>query len=112
MTSSKNISGKKIKEFLLSAFNDETEYTLDDTKKFTVTAFKDALRSGKNKKRVIKVDGEGVAIKKTPSKYNLFVKDEMMRLITEFPDKEKKDLMKQAAINWNESKSLNTENTI
>ena len=33
MSSSKNIPGKKIKEFLLLAFNDETEYTLDDTKK-------------------------------------------------------------------------------
>jgi hypothetical protein len=35
----------------------------------------------------------------------------MARLIIEFPDKERKELMKQAAINWNESKALNTENT-
>jgi hypothetical protein len=29
----------------------------------------------------------------------------MARLISEFPDKERKELMKQAAINWNESKT-------
>ena len=109
MSSSKNISGKKIKEYLLLAFNDDTEYTLDDTKKATVTAFKDALKSGQSKKRVAKLDSDGVVIKKQPSKYNLFIKDEIARLITEFPDKERKELMKQAAINWNESKALKTE---
>ena len=58
------------------------------------------------RRRVIVVgDSDGVVIKKQPSKYNLFIKDEMARLITEFPDKERKDLMKQAAINWNESKA-------
>jgi hypothetical protein len=31
----------------------------------------------------------------------------MTRLITEFPDKERKELMKQAAMNWNESKATN-----
>ena len=112
MSSSKNISGKKIKEYLLLAFNDDTEYTLDDTKKTTVTAFKDALKSGQSKKRVAKLDSDGIVIKKQPSKYNLFIKDEIARLITEFPDKERKELMKQAAINWNESKNLNTENTM
>ena len=112
MSSSKNIPGKKIKEFLLLAFNDETEYTLDDTKKASVTAFKDALKSGQSKKRAVKVDSDGVVIKKQPSKYNLYIKDEMARLIIEFPDKERKELMKQAAINWNESKALNNETTI
>jgi hypothetical protein len=69
-----------------------------------VSVFKDALKVGQSKKRAVKVDSDGVVIKKQPSKYNLFIKDEMARLITEFPDKERKDLMKQAAINWNESK--------
>jgi hypothetical protein len=104
MSIAKSVSGKKIKEFLLSAFDDDTEYTLDDTKKAAVTAFKDALKSG-GKKRVVKVDSDGVVIKKQPSKYNLYIRDEMARLISEFPDKERKELMKQAAINWNESKT-------
>jgi hypothetical protein len=104
MSSSKNVSGKKIRECLQLAFNDDTEYTLDDTKKIAVSAFKDSLKAGQSKKRAVKVDSDGVVIKKQPSKYNLFIKDEMARLITEFPDKERKDLMKQAAINWNESK--------
>lgn len=102
---SKGVSGKKIKEYLLSAFEDETEYTLADTKQLAVSAFKDALKSGKGKKRAVKVDGDGVVIKKLPSKYNLYIKDEMARLIGEFPDKERKDLMKLAANNWNESKA-------
>jgi hypothetical protein len=106
---SKGVSGKKIKEYLLSAFEDETEYTLADTKQLAVSAFKDSLKSGKGKKRVVKVDSDGVVIKKLPSKYNLYIKDEMARLIGEFPDKERKDLMKQAASNWNESKAKNAE---
>jgi hypothetical protein len=104
MSSSKNVSGKKIRECIQSSFDDDTEYTLDDIKKIAVSVFKDALKIGQSKKRAVKVDSDGVVIKKQPSKYNLFIKDEMARLITEFPDKERKDLMKQAAINWNESK--------
>lgn len=103
MSVAKSVSGKKIKEHLLLAIEDDKEYTLDDTKKGAVAAFKDALKSGQGKKRAVKVDG--VVIKKAPSKYNLYIKDEMARLITENPDKERKELMKQAAINWNESKA-------
>jgi hypothetical protein len=105
MSVAKNVSGKKIKECLLLALEDDNEYTLDDTKKIAVAAFKDALKMGQGKKRAVKVDSDGVVIKKPPSKYNLYIKDEMARLITEFPDKERKELMKQAAINWNESKA-------
>jgi hypothetical protein len=105
MSVAKSVSGKKIKECFLSAIEDDKEYTLDDTKKTAVAAFKDALKSGQGKKRAVKVDSDGVAIKKPPSKYNLYIKDEMARLITENPDKERKELMKQAAINWNKSKA-------
>lgn len=104
MSVAKNLSGKKIKECLLLAIEDDKEYTLDDTKKIAVAAFKDALKSGQSKKRAVKVDSDGVVIKKAPSKYNLYIKDEMARLIKENPEKERKELMKLAAINWNESK--------
>ncbi len=105
MSVAKSVSGKKIKECLLLAIEDDKEYTLDDTKKAAVAAFKDALKLGQGKKRVAKVDSDGVVIKKAPSKYNLYIKDEMARLITENPEKERKELMKQAAINWNKSKA-------
>ena len=108
MSVAKSVSGKKIKECLLAAIEDDKEYTLDDTKKGAVAAFKDALKSGQGKKRAVKVDSDGVVIKKAPSKYNLYIKDEMARLITENPDKERKELMKLAAINWNESKAAAT----
>jgi hypothetical protein len=105
MSVAKSVSGKKINECFLSAIEDDKEYTLDDTKKAAVAAFKDALKLGQGKKRAVKVDSDGVVIKKAPSKYNLYIKDEMARLITENPDKERKELMKQAAINWNKSKA-------
>jgi hypothetical protein len=108
MSSSKKVSGKKVKECLLLAFEDDTEYTLDETKKNVVNAFKDALKLGQPKKRAVKLDSDGVVIKKQPSKYNLFIKDEIARLIAEFPDKDRKELMKQAANNWNESKVIPT----
>jgi len=110
MSSSKSVSGKKIKECLLLAFDEEKEYALDETKKTAVNAFKDALKIGVSKKRVVKVDCNGDVIKKLPSKYNLFVKDEIARLIIEFPNKERKDLMKLAAQNWNESKLITANN--
>ncbi len=105
MSVAKSVSGKKIKECFLAAIEDDKEYTLDDTKKAAVAAFKDALKLGQGKKRAVKVDGDGVVIKKAPSKYNLYIKDEMARLIKENPEKERKELMKLAAINWNESKA-------
>ena len=111
MSAVKNVSGKKIREFMIAAIDDDTDYTLDDTKKLAVAVFKDALKSGQSKKRVVKVDSDGVVIKKLPSKYNLFIKDEMARLILEFPDKERKELMKQAAIHWNESKAAKEAET-
>jgi hypothetical protein len=58
------------------------------------------------KKRIVKVDSDGVVIKKLPSKYNLFIKDEMARMTIEFPDTERKELMKLAAKNWNDTKSV------
>jgi hypothetical protein len=105
MSVAKSVSGKKIKECFLAAIEDDKEYTLDDTKKAAVAAFKDALKLGQGKKRAVKVDDDGVVIKKAPSKYNLYIKDEMARLIKENPEKERKELMKLAAINWNESKA-------
>ena len=96
-------------EFLQLAFDDETEYTLDETKKIMISAFKDASKVGVTKKRVVKFDTDGVAIKKQPTKYNLYIKDEMARLTIEFPDKERKELMKLAASNWNETKLSNAD---
>jgi len=106
MSSSKNVSGKKIMECLRLAFDEEKEYAIDDIKKMAVNAFKDASKIGVGKKRIVKVDSDGVVIKKLPSKYNLFIKDEMARMTIEFPDTERKELMKLAAKNWNDSKSV------
>jgi hypothetical protein len=96
-------------ECLQLAFDDESEYTLDETKKIAINAFKDALKIGVTKKRVVKFDTDGVAIKKQHTKYNLYIKDEMARLTIEFPDKERKELMKLAASNWNETKLTNAD---
>jgi|UniRef100_A0A6C0LY75 hypothetical protein len=106
MSSSKNVSGKKIMECLRLALDEENEYAIDDIKKLAVNAFKEASKIGVGKKRIVKVDSDGVVIKKLPSKYNLFIKDEMARMTIEFPDTERKELMKLAAKNWNDTKSV------
>jgi hypothetical protein len=106
MSSSKHVSGKKIMECFQLAVDEEKEYDIDDIKKLAVNAFKNASKIGVSKKRIAKVDSDGVVIKKQPSKYNLYIKDEMARLTTEFPETERKELMKLAAKNWNDSKSV------
>ena len=43
-------------------------------------------------------------VKREPTKYNIFVKETILHLKTENPDKPYKDLMKMAADKWNENK--------
>lgn len=38
--------------------------------------------------------------KKEPTKYNLFIKENIIKLKKEFPDKNGKELMKMASENW------------
>lgn len=88
--SAKKISGDKFIEEFNKLFSHEEEYTLDELKKHLSTAYKQA--------------GKKVTVKREPSAYNKFMKEEIIKLRQENPDKEYKDLMKLVAEKWNENK--------
>jgi len=93
----KKVDTKRVKELFCSYIDDETNYSLDQYKKFVVNAYKE---SSKKKKGSSKVG----AVKRPPTKYNIFIREEMAKLRLENPKIEFKELMKLAAITWNKNK--------
>jgi len=71
------------------------DYTLDELKKLLTEAFKEC----KTKKK--KVAG---AEKKTPSPYNIFIKEEIQRIKAENSGVDNKQFMSIAASRWKEHK--------
>ena len=51
-------------------------------------------------KLLTKVYNDTYKKKKEPSKYNLFIKENIIKLKKEFPDKNGMELMKMASENW------------
>jgi ABC-type molybdate transport system substrate-binding protein len=100
-TTTKPVKTVQVKK-VLDAFNASVDvnqnYSLDDLKKLLVSAYK---ASSKKSERTEK---------REPSKYNIFVKNEMTRLKSEHPDKSNKEIMSMAAALWNKSKD--TEPTV
>ena len=99
-TIAKKVDSKRVKELFCSFIDDETNYSLDQYKKFVVNAYKE---SSKKKKGSTK---DGVVEKRPPTKYNIFIKEEMAKLRLEDPKIEFKELMKLAANTWNKNKEL------
>ena len=88
----KKISGDKIiEEFNKLCCSDE-DYSLDELKKHLSAAYRQA--------------GKKVVVKREPSAYNIFMKEEITKLRTENPNTEYKDLMKLVAKKWNDNKQL------
>jgi hypothetical protein len=101
----KNIDTNKVLEYFKESIDTTNSYTLDEYKKLITTAFKEAAK--KTSKRTSKSgngSGGGEVVKREPTKYNIFVKEEILKLKAENPDKQYKDLMKMAADKWNENK--------
>jgi hypothetical protein len=94
-TKAKTVNVQKIVESFVSSVDVKNEYTLDELKKILATCYKSSNKSSR------KNGGE----KREPSKYNLFVKDEMSRLKAEHPDKSFQEIMALAASNWKEKKA-------
>ena len=88
--SAKKISGNKLFEEFNKLCSHEEEYTLDELKKHLSTAYKQA--------------GKKVTVKREPSAYNKFMKEEITKLRQENPNKEYKELMKLVAEKWNANK--------
>jgi hypothetical protein len=86
-------TSKLIETFTASVDCSRNDYTLDELKKLLAEAHKQC----KSKK---KVGGE----KKEPSKYNIFIKEEIARIRAENPSVDNKQLMSLAAGRWKEHK--------
>ena len=100
----KNVDTNKVLEYFKESIDTTNSYTLDEYKKLITTAFKEAAK--KTSKRTSKSGNSsgGEVVKREPTKYNIFVKEEILKLKAENPDKQYKDLMKMAADKWNENK--------
>ena len=96
----KNVDTNKVLEYFKESIDSTNSYTLDEYKKLITAAFKEAAK--KTSKRSSKSSEE--VVKREPTKYNIFVKEEILKLKAENPDKQYKDLMKMAADKWNENK--------
>jgi len=95
----KNVDTNKVIEYFKESIDSANSYTLDEYKKLITAAFKEAAKKTKRS-----VGASGEVVKREPTKYNIFVKEEILELKAENPDKQYKDLMKMAADKWNENK--------
>jgi len=95
----KNVDTNKVIEYFKESIDSANSYTLDEYKKLITAAFKEAAKKTKRS-----AGASGEVVKREPTKYNIFVKEEILKLKAENPDKQYKDLMKMAADKWNENK--------
>jgi hypothetical protein len=103
----KTVDTNKVLEYFKESIDTSNIYTLDEYKKLITAAFKEAAkktkRASKSGSNCIGGSG-GDVVKREPTKYNIFVKEEILKLKAENPEKQYKDLMKMAADKWNENK--------
>lgn len=88
------MTSKIINDFVSKVDTTKNDYTLDQLKKLLAEAFK---ANGKKK------TGE----KKEPTRYNLFIRDEIQRMKKENPSVDNKQLMSLAASKWKDFKEKN-----
>jgi hypothetical protein len=106
---------KKVISLFISYVNENTIYSLDEYKKLLSISYKEANKKQKKRSQVsknteISNGGEetecAICVKREPSKYNIFVREEMSRLKETSNEIPYKELMKMAAKNWNERKNM------
>lgn len=93
------MTSKILSDFISKIDNNKNDYTLDELKKLLTEAYK----SSKKKK--------ATSEKKEPSKYNIFIKEEIQRIREENPNVDNKQLMSLAASKWKEHKEKNKDDT-
>ncbi len=91
------MTSKILSDFMSKVDSSKDDYTLDELKKLLTEAFK----AGKKKKTSTE--------KKEPSKYNIFIKEEIQRIRQENPSVDNKQLMSMAAARWKEHKEKTQE---
>lgn len=92
------MTSKVVQAFVSSVDNDKNDYTLDELKKLLSDAYKVSKKKRSN-------NGE----KKAPSKYNIFIKNEIAKIREENPEVDNKQLMSLAASRWKEHKEKASE---
>jgi hypothetical protein len=100
----KTVDAKKVLDIFSSSIDVTKPYSLEELKKLVTQSYKDASKKKKG-------GSKDNAVKRAPTKYNIFVKDEMAKLREQYPDKEFKELMKMAAEKWNENKVDNADSS-
>lgn len=87
---------KQVIDHFISSLNFENTYTLKDLQKLLDVSYKKFNGTSKNSSDV----------KKTPSQYNIFIKEEIAKIKEEnIEGVDKKDYMKIAAQRWQEHKN-------
>jgi hypothetical protein len=99
----KSVDTKKVLEYFTASIDISNNYSLDEYKKIVTNAYKDAMKKTKKKGNKSNDDKTEI-VKREPTKYNIFVKEAILKLKVENPDKPYKDLMKMAADEWNQNK--------
>ena len=100
----KSVDTKKVLEYFSASIDITNNYSLDEYKKILTNAYKDAMKKTKKNTKSNDYINKTVNVKREPTKYNIFVKEAILKLKVENPDKPYKDLMKMAADKWNENK--------
>lgn len=91
----KNNITKYIFEEFEKKIDKEKSYSLKELKDILSESYKDIKDKKKNN------------VKKSPSKYNIFIKEEIVRLKAENKENlNNKDILKQAASNWKKQKNI------
>lgn len=91
MTQENNITSKIVIEFSNLVLSNKEEFSLNDLKNMLSEVYKN-----NNKKE-----------KREPSKYNLFMKEKMTSLKTEYPDLNARELMSKVGELWKIEKNNN-----
>lgn len=87
------MTDKVVNDFMSKIDKTKNDYTLDELKKLLSEAFK-----GSKKKKTS-------TEKKEPSKYNIFIKEEIQKIRQENPEVDNKQLMSLAASRWKDHKA-------
>jgi hypothetical protein len=107
----KTVDAQKVLDIFNSSIDVSKPYSLDELKKLVTQVYKDASKKKKGSANGCGAGGSSKdsSVKRAPTKYNIFVKDEMAKLREQHPEKEFKELMKLAAEKWNENKAGDAE---
>jgi len=84
---------KIVADFTASIDNSRDNYNLDELKTLLTSAYKSNTKK------------KSTGVKKEPSKYNIFIKEEFVKIKQENPKVENKQLMSIAAARWKELKA-------